>query len=265
MKKFHLIALVPGILILIGFAACSPKKENPPREIFFELRVYNLADKKQEAELDAYLERAFLPGLKRNHVRDIGVFKHIPEIQDSLRQVFVLYAIEGLDRVSELRKTLTGDSVLLQNGQDFLQAPHDSPPYQRLEVILMKPFKDMPFLRPTSLEGPRDKRVYELRSYESPTEALFSNKVEMFNEGGEVELFEDLGFNAVFYGEVIAGSRMPNLMYMTTFTNMEIRDSLWNVFFESPKWKALINDPFYANNVNKADIFLLTPTSYSDY
>jgi hypothetical protein len=35
--------------------------------------------------------------------------------------------------------------------------------------------------------------------------------------GGEVPLFVRLGFNAVFYGEVIVGSHMPNLMYMTTF------------------------------------------------
>ena len=36
----------------------------------------------------------------------------------------------------------------------------------------------------------------------------------MFNEGGEIRLFARLNFNAVFYGDVLAGDRMPNLMYM---------------------------------------------------
>ncbi len=265
MKKSHRLAIIAGIVILTGIAACTPKKGSSAKETIFELRVYNLADKEQEAKLDAYLEEAFLPGLKRNHIKDIGVFKHIPEVQDSIRQVFVLYAVEGLDRFAELHSSLTRDSVVQQIGKKFLQAPHDSPPYQRLEVILMKPFKDMPFLRPSALQGDRENRIYELRSYESPTEALYSNKVEMFNEGGEIELFESLGFNAVFYGDVLAGSRMPNLMYMTTFSDIETRDSLWQAFFESERWKKLISDPYFANNVNKADIFLLTPTSYSDY
>ncbi len=37
----------------------------------------------------------------------------------------------------------------------------------------------------------------------------------MFNEGGEIELFKELNFNAAFYGEVITGSRMPNFYYLT--------------------------------------------------
>ncbi len=61
-------------------------------------------------------------------------------------------------------------------------------------------------------------RAYELRSYESPTEKLYWNKVEMFNKGDEIGLFKRLNFNAmVFYGEVVAGSRMPNLMHLTDF------------------------------------------------
>jgi hypothetical protein len=46
---------------------------------------------------------------------------------------------------------------------------------------------------------------------------------------------------------------------------METRDLLWKAFVDSPEWKDLINDPFYNNNVSKADILLLSPTSYSDY
>jgi hypothetical protein len=30
----------------------------------------------------------------------------------------------------------------------------------------------------------------------------------MFNVGGEIDLFEQLGFNAVFYGEVISGAKL---------------------------------------------------------
>jgi hypothetical protein len=87
----------------------------------------------------------------------------------------------------------------------------------------------------------------------------------MFNEGGEITLFDSLGFNAVFYGEVLSGDAMPNLMYMTTFKNMETRDSLWKEFFSSQKWEEIKDLPQYRNTVSRADIILLYPTDYSDY
>jgi len=263
MKNFNLSTLFIGILTLLSVSQCEPEKDIDKE--FYELRIYTLADDAQEAITDIYLEKAFLPALKRSNVKNIGVFKFKPEIQDSIQKIFVLYPIGSTNQLVQLKETLVKDSVLQKNGSAFLEAFHDTPPYERLEIVLLKAFKDMPFMRPTTVEGPKESRVYELRSYESSTEVLYRNKVEMFNDGGEITLFEDLGFNAVFYAEVLSGSRMPNLMYMTTFKDMETRDSLWKDFVDSDKWQELSNDPKYQNNVNKADIFLLYPTAYSDY
>ncbi len=35
----------------------------------------------------------------------------------------------------------------------------------------------------------------------------------MFNEGGEIAIFEKVGSNAVFYAQVLFGSQKPRLMY----------------------------------------------------
>ena len=129
----------------------------------------------------------------------------------------------------------------------------------------MRAFSDMPVMRPSSVDGERKNRVYELRSYEGPTETMYHRKVDMFNEGGEVELFENLGFNAVFYADVISGDKMPNLMYMTTFSDMDKRNALWKNFVDSDKWKEISVMDKYVNTVSNADIFLLYPTEYSDY
>jgi len=90
------------------------------------------------------------------------------------------------------------------------------------------------------------------------------NKIQMFNAGDEVGLFRRLGFNAVFYAEVISGPRMPNLMYMTTFENKASRDEHWNAFREDAQWKILSKEEQYQHNVSKIDIYFLHPTSYSD-
>jgi hypothetical protein len=50
---------------------------------------------------------------------------------------------------------------------------------------------------------------------------------------------------------------------MTTFDNKESRDKHWEDFSNDPEWKKLSGKEEYANTVSKADIFLLTPTEYS--
>jgi hypothetical protein len=86
----------------------------------------------------------------------------------------------------------------------------------------------------------------------------------MFNKG-EVDLFERLGFNALFYARVLSGSRMPNLMYMTCFDNKAGRDEHWKAFSNDAVWKQLSAMPEYAHNVSKSNIFFLQPVAYSDF
>ena len=232
---------------------------------FFILKIYKLDTLSQPTLMDNYLKKMVLPALNRQGIRAVGVFKDGPGKIDSVHHRYVLFPVPSLQILDMINLNLEMNQENSTAYSDHLEATGNLPPFKRVETIILKGFKEMPHIRPSEVKGDRKNRIYELRSYESPTETLFRNKVHMFNEGGEVALFDRLGFNAVFYGEVLAGSRMPNLMYMTTFKDMEARDSLWKAFFDSPEWKALINDPFYANNVNKVDIFFLTPTSYSAY
>jgi hypothetical protein len=87
----------------------------------------------------------------------------------------------------------------------------------------------------------------------------------MFNEGGEIKLFNSLDFNAVFYAEVISGSAMPNLMYLTTFADMAAHDAHWETFKNHPNWKKLSALPEYQHTVSKSIKMLLFPTDYSDF
>lgn len=232
---------------------------------FYELKTYTLKNEQQEKRMDAYLKDAYLPALKRMGFENIGVFKVRDDKFKMSNKIYVLTPFKSLTAFEQLEPMLAVDKNYLTAGADYINAAFDNPPYERINSVLMRSFTEMPKMRPTTIEGPRKDRVYELRSYESPTEALYKNKVNMFNEGGEVALFENLGFNAVFYAEVLVGDRMPNLMYMTTFSNKEKRDALWNNFGESEKWKEISSMDIYQNNMNKADIDLLYPTDYSDY
>ena len=157
------------------------------------------------------------------------------------------------------------DQQYLSDGKDFIDAKHNDAPYTRLETIILSAFPKMLSPAVPDLTANKTDRVYELRSYESPTEKYNVNKVKMFNDGDEVALFKRLGFKAAFYSEVIAGSHMPNLMYMECFNSMEEHDKLWKAFSSDPYWKTLSAKPEYQNNVSHVDDIFLHPTAYSDF
>lgn len=258
----------PFYLILFGLLIirCEQKQESQaPKSEFYQLKTYLFATGEQQITTDQFLADAFLPAMKRLGYDRIGVFKNTPDEKDSIRKTFLLIPFQSLEDLASLDDRLNRDSAFLVAGSGYLSATYDQAPYARMESAIMTAFEEWPVMKQPKLNSPMAERIYELRSYESPTETYYRNKVEMFNEGGEVALFEQLNFNAVFYGHVLSGSKMPNLIYMTTFENMEDRNAHWKAFGESPEWKALIGNPKYDNNVSRADIWLLYPTEYSDY
>jgi len=176
----------------------------------------------------------------------------------------VLIPFRSLDEFEKLDATLEKDKQYYEDGKDYIDATFDNPPYVRIEKTLLKAFSKMPNLAVPDLKSPVTERIYELRSYEGYTEKIYRNKVQMFNAGDEVGLFKRLGFSAVFYGEVISGSTMPNLMYLTTFENQTSRDEHWKAFGEDPQWKKLVAMPEYQHNVSKNVTLFFKPTAYSD-
>jgi hypothetical protein len=237
---------------------------DPQRE-FYQLRIYTFDTDAQVEIVDKYLKEAFLPVLKRMKINNVGVFKPRPGQMDTVKKTFVLIPFSALKQFSILDEEFSKDEVYLAAGNEYILASHNEPPYQRLESVLLKAFEHMPVMQTPVFDSPRSDRIYELRSYESPTEAYFRNKVDMFNAGGEIKLFESLKFNAVFYGEVISGPNMPNLMYMTSFSDQASRDAHWKDFVESQEWKEMSSLEKYQDNVSHIDRYFLYPTEYSDY
>ncbi|MGE7778252.1 NIPSNAP family protein [Chitinophaga sp. NPDC101104] len=252
MKHFLLAA---ALLCSMLARAASPE--------IYEIRIYHFKTMAQLQKVSDYLRTAHLPALHRNGIASVGVFQPIVQDTADLR-IYVFVPFKSLEQFSSLQSRLDRDQQWLSAGKDYIDAPHDQVPYTRLETILLRAFSGMPAMQEPQLTGPKSKRVYELRSYESPTEKYHRNKVKMFNAGDEIGIFKKLHFNAVFYGEVLAGSRMPNLMYMTTFMDQEDRDAHWKAFSADEDWKKLQADEQYKNNVSRNEKFFLRPMEYSD-
>ena len=256
MKKASVFILFLTLVSYVSLAA-------PGRE-YYELRTYRFKSAGQQERVEAYLQKALLPALHRLGIKKVGVFKPVETDSTYGKKLIVFIPFRTLDEFDKLTDKLAKDKQYLADGSDYIDAPYDNPPYSRIETTVLKAFTGMPVSAVPNLKAPVNERVYELRSYEGHTEKIYRNKVKMFNDGDEVGLFKRLGFNAVFYAEVLAGSTQPNLMYMTTFDSQASRDEHWKAFGQDPQWTKLVAMPEYQHNVSKNVTLFFRPTSYSD-
>lgn len=260
MKTLLKIAAVAVCVLFTGIlSAYSKGPQN-----YYILKVYHYKTSQQAVALHQYLEKAYLPALHRSGIKQAGVFGTFGQDTTDSR-IYVFIPVSSVEKAGSIDENIMADKTYLTDADSYVNAVYNASPYNRLEVIILKAFSGMPSPAIPKLAGNKADRVYELRSYESPTEKYHENKVAMFNAGDEIGIFNRLGFNAVFYSQVIAGSRMPNLMYMTVHANAAAREANWKAFGNDAAWKTLSAKEEYKNNVSKIDITFLKAAEYSDF
>ncbi len=252
--------LIPAMLMLLLSISAFGQGEN---RNFYQIKVFRYQEDHQRERLEKYFEKAYLPALHRAGIEKVGVFKPIEGKNEETRYVMVFIPLESMDQFLAMDQLLAADGIYLEAGKDYLDAAHDQPPYTRIESTLLRAFSGFPKLGEPVQEGARKNRVYELRSYQASTEKLYERKVEMFNEG-ESDLFVRLGFQPLFFGEVLSSTHMPHLMYMTTFENEASQEEKWDAFRVHPDWIGMKDLERYLNTVSHIDRYLLYPAEYSD-
>ncbi len=253
--------ILPVLLFALLFCVIQVHAQSGKRELY-ELKTYHIKNTEQEKMLDEYLQKAYIPAANRQGIKKVGVFKPRPTEKDAGKKVYVFTPFKNQKAYFDFENKLIKDSKYQSDGKNYIHAAHDNPPFERIETALLLAFSGMPTFQESGVTGPKKDRVYELRSYEAATERLYRQKVKMFNQG-EIDIFDKLNFNHVFYAETLAGANMPNLMYMTTFENMDKRNELWKAFGVDPDWEAMKNLEEYKNTVSKNDTRLLYPEEYS--
>jgi len=264
-SNYRIISTITCLIMFSISGIFSDLNAAGPKQMYYEIRAYHIKNTAQSERVDSYLKDAYLPALHKAGIPAAGVFKPVAADTAFGKVIFVFIPYANLKQYEKVTALVEKNMDYQENGKEFLDAPYNDPPFTRYESILLKAFANMPAFTPPVYTNPAGERVYEMRSYESATEAKAVKKIEMFNRGGEIALFQNLGFNAVFYGEVLMGSSKPNLMYMITFPDMNTRNQKWDVFRNSEEWKKMSGLKEYENTVSRIGMYLLSPTSYSDF
>jgi hypothetical protein len=248
-------ASTPHLLGSLG-AAAGERRE------YYELRRYQLLRGPQVKLAEDFFREALLPALNRLGISPVGVFNI--EIGPGSPSFYVLMPSPSLETLVSVDSRLNRDGDYLKAGAGFLNAPAQQPAYVRMESSLMVAFEGRPRLRVPPAAAEHRSRMFELRTYESPTDQDHVRKVEMFNSG-EFDVFEKAGFWQIFYGDTLIGSRLPNLTYMLGFEDLADRNKKWEAFRSAPEWKKLSTSPRYAFEeiVSNITNVILTPAPYS--
>ena len=222
-----------------------------------ELRLYQTQPGAMRKKLDKFLAEAAVPAWNRLGIKPVGVFAHAdPKVAD----LYVLLPHEDMESFVTASARLWADAEFLKAAGDALDTPKNAPIYTRIETALLLAFEGAPKVEvPTKAPT----RVFQLRIYESHCDERARRKIAMFNQGGELALFRKVGMNPVFFGQRLAGTRMPNLTYMLAFDDEAAQKAAWRKFLTHPEWQKLRTDPQYRDTVSKITNIPLKPTPYS--
>ena len=210
-----------------------------PREVY-ELRLYHLRRGPGEAAMTQYLRDALVPALRRAGTGPVGVFT--VAVGPDSPTIYVLIPHPSMESVATLPDRLAADAEYRRAGAAVLEAPATAPAYDRIETSLFLAFTGQPKLAVPPQLAASKPRVFELRRYESHSEAASARKVGVFDQA-EIAIFERHGMRGVFYGRTLVGPRMPNLTYMLVFDDMRDRDARWAAGVADPEVRALLAKP----------------------
>ncbi len=259
-RNFVSTAIAAGAASLPASAQTTGKAAGARQE-YLELRLYqtNLGDKKKP--LQDYLSGALIPAVNRLGIKSVGAFN--VKYGANRPSLYVLIPHPTIESALTLGARLGKDAEYVKAAAPLMEMPLADPPYVRIETTLMLAFSHLPKLVVPAQAAEKKPRIFELRIYESHNEKIAKKKIEMFNEGGEIAIFQKCGLNPVFFGETLFGPLMPNLQYMLVHDDMAALDKSWAVFRDAPEWKELSKKPEYANTVSNVTDFILTPLPFS--
>jgi hypothetical protein len=208
---------------------------------FYQMRTYALRNGPQPALCQGYFERALIPALGRLGMGPVGAFKL--DVGPQTPTYYVLIPSTDAAALVGLDARLGADAEYVKAASGFRDAPASAPAFERAERTLLGAFSGWPKMAaPRPADGKLPKRIFQLRTYESPSQVAHARKVAMFNEA-EIAIFVRTGLNPVFFGDTLIGTRMPSLTYMLTFADIAELTAHWAAFSADAEWKELSKKP----------------------
>lgn len=253
--------LASAALSATALAATSSAVEPSTKREFIELRMYTVKDDEKRDRLVEVLDTALIPAMNAQGIKPVGVFQFVSaptKPDEKFRNcVFVVLPHRTLDSSVALSEKLLADEAYRKNAAPVFSSGSKDPLYLNCETQLLHCFETAPTLETPELGKDR---VFQLRLYRSCNSERNAAKIHMFDHGGELPTFREVGLHPVFFGEAMAGRMMPNLSYMIGCESREKHDAAWKTFAAHPTWQRIKDLPEYADTATEIDRVVLIPS-----
>jgi hypothetical protein len=240
-RRDFLSASLAASALAFAPEAVAQAATTSPRE-YYLIRRYHLHSGPQTSLTQNYFANALIPALTRMGIGPVGAFQE--EIGTDAPAYYLVIPSGSAETLTQLTLRLGDDAAFLKAADPFWNAPATAPAFERVESSLLMAFTGWPKMTPPPASATKGKRIFQLRSYESPSEQAHIRKIEMFHNG-EFDYFKDAGFHPVFFADKLFGSRMPSLTYMLSFNGLDEYYTRWDAFRNHPEWKKLSANPRY--------------------
>ena len=240
-RQFLAASLATSAVALAGNEAAQTQPAG--KREYYHIRRYSLMSGSQPKLTEDYFGKALIPTLGRMGMGPVGAFRL--DIGPETPQFYLLIPGPSPEALATLDLQLAKDEDFLKAAAPYWNATSAAPAFQRIESSLLIAFEGWPKVTPPASSSTKGKRIFQLRTYESPSNFEHIRKVEMFHSG-EFEYFQRSGCHPVFFGDTLIGPRTPCLTYMLSFADNADLDAGWAKFRSDPDWKKLSADPRYA-------------------
>ena len=260
-RQFVAASAASSALAATRQSAASTPAAATPREHYL-LRRYTMRTGPQTALTEHFFTDALIPALNRLGHTPVGAFKL--DIGPETPTFYLLVPAASVEALAALDLRLAGDAAFLAAAENFWSAPATAPAFLRVESSLHAAFAGWPRLTPPASAAARATRIFQLRTYESPSFHDHALKVAMFHSG-EFELFTGAGFHPVFFGDTLIGPVQPSLTYMLSFPDLNELTTQWKAFSGNPEWKKLSTSPRFGFEAIVSNItnLILSPLACS--
>jgi hypothetical protein len=232
--------------------------DEPARTRFYVLEQFFMEQGDQPTRIHDFFSKSLLPAMERVHkgpkiFLDAVMAPHMP-------QVITIFGVQNCDQIWNISKALFADKDFVKA---FDQWEAGGVPYVSTSATLLEATDFSPEIV-TPEKPPASPRVFEIRTYHSPT----ARQAKMLHErfaGPEVKIFHRTGVHPILYGSAVFGANRPNLTYVIPFDTLAAREKAWAAFSADEEWirvrKESIDRGGQLTAVQNMSLFKATPYS----
>jgi len=256
MNRRSLIQSVGFATLLSGLRARALEQSGRKTRLYRLENLY-LRQGEQGNRINQFLSSQ-MPLLTK-HIPALGVFTEL--IGPHIPTTVVLSGFSSFDEMEAADDRIQKDSGY-RSALEQMESGAE-PPYDYADRVLLRATDFSPEIVPLK-EKPKTPRIFELRTYHSPTERQLRLVHERF-AGAEIAIFHRSGVHPIFYSDTLIGPHMPNLTYMMPFASLADREKAWDAFGADPEWVKVRAESVARGGqiVDQTNFRILRPAAFS--